>query len=201
MDEGSSSDMIKENSTFGGAKSPITVVSSMTAWTSTWYQVRQDKIILPDGSPGVFNVVEHPGAAWIIPVTKMGEVVLVRHYRYTVDDWCWEIPAGGIKDGLSLEETALAELKEEVGGTASAIQYVGQFYTSNGISNEVAHIYFATGVQIGEPDHEPAEVMEIHAIPIEKVLRMARENEISDGPSALALLLCEAKLRKLIPPT
>lgn len=198
MDEGSSTEMVKEDPTFGDAKSPITAVSSTIAWTSPWYQVRQDKILLPDGSQGVFNVVEHPGAAWIVPVTTMGEIVLVRHYRYTVDDWCWEIPAGGIKDGLSLEETAISELKEEIGGTASAIQYFGRFYTSNGISNEVAHIFIASGVQLGEPKHEPAEVMEIHVIPIEKVLRMAHRNEISDGPSALALLLCEAKLRDLI---
>jgi ADP-ribose pyrophosphatase len=191
--------MKKDKPISDGAKSPIATVSSTTAWTSPWYRVRQDKVMLPDGSQGVFNVVEHPGATWIIPVTEMGEIVLVRHYRYTVDDWCWEIPAGGIKDGLSLEETALAELKEEVGGTASSIQYVGQFYTSNGISNEVAHIFLASGVQLGEPNHEPAEVMEIRAMPIEKVMKMARRNEISDGPSALALLLCETKLRELIP--
>jgi ADP-ribose pyrophosphatase len=197
MDSDRDPDLKRIESEGAECSSPIKTLSSDIVWSSPWYEVRQDKIKLPDGSPGVFNIVQHAGAVWIIPVTTEGEVVLLRHYRYTVDDWCWEIPAGGLKPGLSLEETALEELQEEIGGTASALDYVGQFYTSNGISNEIAHIFLASDVQLGEPNHEPAEIIEIHRKPIEEVLKMARENKISDGPSALALLLCEEKIRRL----
>jgi 8-oxo-dGTP pyrophosphatase MutT (NUDIX family) len=179
--------------------SPFQIRASHIAWSCPWFRVRQDGITLPDGRPGLFNVVEHDGAVWIIPITPAGEIVLLYHYRYSVDDWCWEIPAGGIKDGLSLEETALEELREEIGGQTDQIEAVGQFYTSNGISNEVAHIFIARGVTLGPTDHEVAEVMEVHLKPISEVLRMAKANEISDGPSALALLLNEKRLRELIP--
>jgi ADP-ribose pyrophosphatase len=108
-----------------------------------------------------------------------------------VDDWCFEVPAGGLSLGLSPEETARRELAEEVGGTAADLHYVGQFYTSNGISNEVAYVYPATGVELGEAQREPTELMEIRLVPVEEALRMARAGEISDGPSALALLWCE----------
>ncbi len=177
--------------------SPFKTTSSRVVWKSQWYEVRQDKIVLPDGSKGVYNVVQHPGAVWIIPVTTLGEVVLLYHYRYTVDDWCWEIPAGGLKPGLTPEEVARQELLEETGGIPASFEYFGQFYTANGICNEVAHIYIASGVVIGDPAHEPAEVIEIHPTPIREALRMARANEISDGPTALALLLCEQKLLAL----
>ena len=179
-------------------KSPFVTRSSRIVWSSPWFHVRQDEILLPDGRPGVYNVIENKGAVWIIPVTSSGEIVLIYHYRYTVDDWGWEIPAGGLKEGLSLEETALEELGEEIGGKTTQIEYAGRFYTSNGISNEIAHIFIATGVTLGPTAHEPAEVMEVHVKPIEEVLRMARANEISDGPSALALLLNESRLRELI---
>ncbi len=175
---------------------PFETVSSRIVWSSPWYSVRRDEIVLPNGQPGVYNVVQHPGAVWIIPVTDGGEIVLIYHYRYTVDDWCWEVPAGGIKDGMSLEETAREELLEEVGGSAAGIEYFGNFYTSNGICNEIAHIFIATGVQLGKTAHEPGEIMEVHELAIDKVLQMARNNKISDGPTALALLLCENRLRE-----
>ena len=105
-----------------------------------------------------------------------------------------EVPAGGLSLDLTPEEVARRELLEEVGGTADELHYVGQFYTSNGISNEVAYVYLATGVELGETHHEPTERMEIHPVPVEEAMRMAREGEITDGPSALALLSCEPLL-------
>ena len=104
------------------------------------------------------------------------------------------MPAGGLSPGLSPEEVARRELLEEVGGTAAQLRYVGQFYTSNGISNEVAYVFLATGVELGKARREPTELMELRRVPVEEALRMARESEISDGPSALALLWCEQLL-------
>ena len=104
------------------------------------------------------------------------------------------MPAGGLKPGKSLEETAMEELREEVGGTAGELEYFGRFYTANGICNEVAHIFIASGVTLGQAAHEPAEVMEVAVKSIAEMLRMAQANEISDGPTALALLLCQERL-------
>jgi 8-oxo-dGTP pyrophosphatase MutT (NUDIX family) len=177
---------------------PFTTLSSRIAWSCPWYSVRKDQILLPDGEEGEYNVVQHDGAVWIIPVTCDGQLILLRHYRYTVRDWCWELPAGGIKDGHAPIEVAREELSQETGGESQTWTYIGQFYTSNGISNEVAHIFLAEGVVTHQTDHEPAEVMEVHRFPVAEALRMARANEISDGPSALALLLCEARLQNLI---
>lgn len=176
---------------------PYKTISSRVVWSCPWYNIRQDAIITPDGKEGVYNVVQHPGAVWIIPVTTLGEIVLIRTYRYTVDDWCFEIPAGGIKAGQTLEDAARAELLEEIGGTAGALDFCAQFYTMNGIGNEEAHIFLATDVVLGKPQHESTEIIEIHPKPISEVLDMAQSNQISDGPSALALLLCADKLRAI----
>ena len=106
------------------------------------------------------------------------------------------MPAGGLSQDLTPEEAARRELLEEIGGTAADLRYAGQFYTSNGISNEVAYVYLATGVELGKPHREPTELMEVRLEPVDEALRMAREGEISDGPSALALLWCEPLLSK-----
>jgi ADP-ribose diphosphatase len=57
-----------------------------------------------------------------------------------VGDWCYEIPAGGLSPGVAPQEVARRELSEEVGGEARDLRHVGQFYTSNGTSDEVAYV-------------------------------------------------------------
>ena len=166
-------------------------IDSKYLWQSHWYNLRQDRLRTPEGREYTYTLVDHPGAVWIVPVTAEGRVALIWHYRYPVDDWCYEVPAGGLSPGLSPEEVAHRELLEEVGGRAAELRHMGQFYTSNGISSEVAYVYLATGVELGETQREPTELMEIRLVPVEEALRMARAGEITDGPSALALLWCE----------
>jgi len=171
-------------------------VESRRLWESRWYNLRQDRVRTASGHEFTYTVVDHPGAVWVVPITCDSRVVLVWHYRYPVDAWCYEVPAGGLSPGLTPEEVARRELLEEVGGTAAELRHVGQFYTSNGISNEIAYVYLATGVELGETHREPTELMEVRLVSVAEALRMAREGEISDGPSALALLWCEPLLER-----
>jgi ADP-ribose pyrophosphatase len=177
--------------------SPYKTVSSRTAWSCPWYHIRQDEIITPDGRSGEYNTIMKGEAVWIVPVTKAGEIILIHNYRYTIDDWCWEIPAGSREPGQSLKDTAVAELREEVGGKAEAWHYIGRSYTANGICDEVGHFYLATGVTLGKTKRESTEVLDIHSLPIAKVLHMVRAGTISDGPSALAIFMAEEKLKNL----
>jgi ADP-ribose pyrophosphatase len=61
--------------------------------------------------------------------------------------------------------------------------------TMKGIGTEVAHLFLATGVTLGATHHEPAEVMTVHTLPVDQVMRMARAGEIHDAISVLAILL------------
>ena len=169
-------------------------LDSRYLWKSKWYNLRQDRLRTHNGHEFTYTLVDHPGAVWVVPVTTEGQVVLVWQYRYVVDEFCMEVPAGGLSPGLTPEQVAHRELQEEVGGTAAELRHVGQFYTSNGISNEVAYVYLATGVELGNTHREPTELMELRLVLPEEALRMAREGEITDGPSALAVLWCERLL-------
>lgn len=177
------------------ADPPIKRLSGRVVWSCPWYQVRQDEILLPNGQSGVYHVVEHPGAVWVVPITPAGEVILIRTYRYTVDDWCWEVPAGGLQPNQSLEQLAIEELQQEIGGTAQQLHYLGWFYASNGICNEKGHVFLATGVTLNRAAPEPAEIITVHPIPPAQALAMARTGQITDGPSALALLWAEPYLK------
>lgn len=168
---------------------PITPLASQRAWECRWYSVRKDRIQLPDGSEGEYNVVELPDAVWVVPVTTTGEIVLLWHYRYPLQSWGWELPAGSLgPDGDALA-MARRELLEEAGGTAADWRFLMKVSTMKGIGTEQAHLYLATGVTLGEPHHEPAEVMRVRTFPAAEALRMAQAGEIRDGIGVLALLL------------
>jgi ADP-ribose pyrophosphatase len=180
--------------------SPFRTLSSRVAWSCPWYEVRQDEIENAEGVRGQYNVVQKAPAVFVVPLTSAGEVVLIDTYRYTVDDWCLEVPAGRPKPGDSLEDGARAELREEIGGVAQALDYVGWFYSLNGIANEVCHVFVASGVVLGTPEREPFEAIEPRPFELDDALALARRGEIRDGPSALALLLSEPRLRELAKP-
>jgi len=57
-------------------------------------------------------------------------------------------------------------------------------------------VFLARGAQLGGASHrEPGEIIQVHPVPIDTALAMARNGEIKDGKSALALLMCEAYLK------
>ncbi len=173
---------------------PITPLDSRIAWECPWYRVRQDRIRLPNGGEGVYNVVEKCDAVWAVPVTPAGEIVLIRNYRYPLREWVWELPSGGVADGLTPLESAQRELAEEAGGTATEWRLLLRASAMNGIGTEYAYLYLATDVVLGQAEPEPTEAMSVHRVSAAEALRRARAGEINDAVSALALLLAEPYL-------
>jgi ADP-ribose pyrophosphatase len=164
-----------------------------------WLRLRRDRV-LRHGEEIQFTYVESPGAVGVVPLTDTGEVVLIRQYRYAADECLTEIPAGGMHDaqGRSLEEVARCELQQEIGATCRALEYIARFYTAVGQTDQAYHVFLALGVSLdGEQELEPTEDIELWPVPVSEALRMARAGEITDGTSALALLLCEPRLREL----
>ena len=165
-------------------------------YTYHMFRIRRDQARWPDGHVAPYAYVQVAGAVWIVPVTTDGQIILIRQFRYTTDDWSWEVPAGGLHDfeGSPLE-LAKRELDEEVGGESDDWFYVGSFRPGVSIIDQVCHIVLARDVRLNrEPHREPGEIIEIHPMPLEQALEMARSGEMVDGLSALALLRCEPYL-------
>ncbi|MBN1954340.1 MAG: NUDIX hydrolase [Anaerolineae bacterium] len=168
-------------------------------FTYRMFRIRQDRVRWPDGHVAPYAYVEASGAVWVVPVTADGHVVLIRQFRYTLDEWSWEVPAGGFHDfaGDPLE-LARRELAEEVGGVSDDWHYVGSFRPGVSLFDEICHVVLARNVRLTEtPQREAAEIIEVHPAPISRALEMARSGEMVDGHSALALLRCEPLIRPL----
>lgn len=176
-----------------GSHSPWKTLSSERIYENPWYALRQDQVQTHTGAEITYTFMEHPGAVAVVPITPKGEIILIKSYRYTIKDWCWEVPMGG-RDHEDLEVVARKELKEEVGGTCQSLESINFFYANNGVSDIRCDVFLANGVEIGSSQPEDAELIEIHIFPKDEVFHMARAGDITDGMSALSLLLCEPYL-------
>ncbi|MGH8164849.1 MAG: NUDIX domain-containing protein [Rhodanobacteraceae bacterium] len=163
------------------------------------FALREDKIELPGGKRKRLAYLERTDAVIIVPVTHDGGMVLINQYRYSVDQWCLEVPAGGTHDkpGESLEEVARAELREEVGGVCKSLTYVDYLYSATSLTDEKCHIFLAEGVVLcEEPERQASEKIEPKVMPVRDALALVHSGEMKDGQCALAILLCEPLLQE-----
>ncbi len=162
-------------------------------------RLRQDDIQIAGRGDIQYSYLERGESVIIVPVTADGQMALIRQYRYPVDSFCFELPAGCCRDmgGATLEEVARRELREEVGGIAGSLEYVTWFYSSSSISDEVCHIFLAADVVLtGETNTEPGENIQTLMTPVREVFALVRRGEMKTGTCALAILHCETHLRE-----
>lgn len=157
-----------------------------------------DEVQEPEGVRAVREVVRHRGSVAALPVLDDDRVVLVRQYRYAVDERVWEIPAGRLDPGETPAEGARRELREEVGFRASALEALAEFYTTPGFCDERLYLFRASGLREGRPRPEEDERIETGTFTLEEARAMIRRGEVRDSKTLLALLL-ENERRLLAP--
>jgi ADP-ribose pyrophosphatase len=187
-----------ENSKPNGEAAGWQRISTHYPFSYRMLHIRQDRVRVNGSHEFDYAYIQSRGAVWVIPVTADDRIILIKQYRYSVDEWVWEVPAGGLYDhDGDPESLAKRELREEIGGEAEWLQYLGYFYGGVAITDSKCHVFIAHSTRLtGEPEREAAETMEIHPVPIEQALRMARSGDMRDGRSALALLWSEPYLRR-----
>jgi ADP-ribose pyrophosphatase len=159
--------------------------------------LRQDRVQVGGGGELIYTYVEKAPAVLIVPITCSGEMVLIRQYRYPVDQWCLEIPAGGTHDTgeASLEDVARKELSEEIGATCAALEFVTHFYAEPSLCDEKCHVYLAHGVELNlEPHTESTEEIERVVVSVTEALALAQAGQMKSGPCTLAIFLCQDAL-------
>jgi ADP-ribose pyrophosphatase len=122
------------------------------ALSDPWFFVLRDAVEFPDGSrrthARAVNRLGHGVAA--LPLLD-GRIVLARHFRHAARRWLLEIPRGAIEPGQSAEDTARAEIEEEIGGRVRALTPLGFLYGTSNLSANGAHLYLAQLDSAGAP--------------------------------------------------
>lgn len=148
-----------------------------------------DQVSLPDGNIGEREIVKHPGAVAVIPVTDSGKIIFVKQYRKPLERTLVEIPAGKMEPNEKPEITAVRELEEETGYTTDSLTYVTSFYTSPGFADEIMHIYFTNALKkldtlvLGDED----EFVERMELSLEEAIQYVEAEKIFDAKTAYAV--------------
>lgn len=170
---------------------------SRVAYENQWIRVREDAVLRPDGSPGVYGVVEvRSPAVFVVPVTDDGEVVLIEVERYTVG-LSLEVPAGGT-DGEDAVVAAGRELQEETGLAADELVDLGPVFSLNGVSDAPGRVVLATGLHVvGGAEQAVEGIAAVRTVPIPRLIEQIAAGEISDNESLAALLLALVHLGRV----
>ena len=147
-----------------------------------------DEVEEPGGIRAVREVVRHRGSVAVLPVHEDGRVVLVRQYRYAVNDEVWEVPAGRLDPGETPEEGAAREMEEEVGLRAGRLDLLVSLYTTPGFCDEVIHVFRGTQLAAVPPRPEADERIEARIVTREEASAMIRRGEIREAKTLVALL-------------
>jgi ADP-ribose pyrophosphatase len=174
------------------ADEPYRTLETRYLLKTRWRSFREDRVDIGQGREITYSYAEVPRAAYVVPLTSDGQIVLIRQYRYPIRDWVLEVPAGSLE---TPEEDpawrARQELREEVGGECQELIHLARFYSSSAHITLSCEGFLGTGVELGEMQLEETELLQRVVLPARTVLSMARRGEISEGQSAYAILLAE----------
>lgn len=137
--------------------------------------------------PVTRQVVVHPGAVVILPILDDGRLVMIRNYRYTVEQELWELPAGTLDPGELPIETARRELEEETGYRPGVIVPMAEFYTSPGILTERMHAFTATQLSHVGQNLQESERIQVELIDFDDVRRKLVDGAFVDGKTIAVL--------------
>lgn len=168
---------------------PWRTLDSKEIYRNPWIRLREDQVINPDGSRGIYGVVETRIATGVVAITPKNEIYMIGQYRYPVEEYSWEIPEGGTEKDEPPLDAAKRELREEAGIIATDWQQLGgEFHVSNCISAERGFLYIAHDLQEVEMEPEGTEILQVRKMPFEECLKMLDTGEIKDSITIIGLL-------------
>lgn len=153
--------------------------------------VREDAIRRPDGSEGIYGVVDKPAYALVVPLDN-DRLRLVEQFRYPVGERRWEFPQGTAPERAEMPPEALAarELREETGLVAGKMEDLGPLDVAPGMSSQRGRVYLATDLTQGPPERELEEQdMRTAWFTRPEFEDMAKRGELTDAQSLAAYLL------------
>jgi ADP-ribose pyrophosphatase len=158
------------------------------------FTITVDRVTLPHGRTVTLDMVRHRGSVVLLPMQDDDHVVLIRQYRYALDRWIWELPAGSLDEGEDPAAAAARECAEEIGLVPGRVKFLGAWYPTPGFCTEVMNYYRVSGLRPPDPGGPPVhkdedEDIRVRVFSIDEARAMVRGGDIVDLKTAWGLTL------------
>ena len=172
-------------------------LSTQRLYETPYFVLRSDRLRLPGGAiKDPYYVLERPDAAIIFPLTREGEVVLVRQYRPPLKRMELGLPAGLVEEGEKPEAAARRELLEETGYAGGEWELLGTLASSPSLKDNWAYLFLARDVEVvAEPDPDEHERVEVVEVAVEDLPGLIRVGEIVSSSGVAAIMLALERLK------
>jgi ADP-ribose pyrophosphatase len=170
-------------------------IKSDKIFTGRVISLQVDEVELPNGQTSKREIIKHPGAVAILPITNDGKIVMVEQFRKALERTLVEIPAGKLEKGENPLECARRELEEETGYVCEKLDWLISFYTSPGFADEIVHLYVATGLSKKEDaaQLDEDEFVNIVELSLSEATQYIEGKKIYDAKTAYAVQYLQLK--------
>lgn len=170
-------------------KNPWKTLSSKIVYETDYLRIRQDQVIRPNGEAGVYDVLESPGAVFIVALDDDHKFTLIGQFRYPTGKYSLELPAGGRdRDSKDPLVDAKRELQEETGLVAREWSEAGRCFAYNGVTDEEMITYIARDIkQTDKAETEEEGILEMKNVTFQEAFAMIKRGEINDSQCIAAI--------------
>lgn len=169
-------------------KNPWQIISEKEIYDNKWIHLTEYDVINPNGGKGIYGKIHFKNLAiGIVALDEALNTYLVGQYRFTLNEYSWEIPEGGGSLDTDPLESAKRELLEETGLMAHEWAQILKLHTSNSVTDEYAIIYMARQLEQHTAMPEETEQLIVKKIPFDEAWRMTEAGMITDAMSVAAI--------------
>jgi 8-oxo-dGTP pyrophosphatase MutT (NUDIX family) len=174
---------------FNGVQMSAKINKSVALHKGRVFTLLKENVTLDNGVTVDLDVIRHPGASAVVPLSNDNKVLLIKQFRHAVGDYIWEIPAGTLDPDETYLECAKRELVEETGFSAKKWRKLGEIIPVPGYSDERIQIFLATELAPAEQNLDKDEVLAVHEIRMDDAIDMIRKGAILDGKTITGLFM------------
>jgi len=178
------------------AKKVAKVISSETVFTGRVFSVQREEVVEPDGLRATREFIAHPGSVVVMPVFPNGDLLMVRQYRHSAEQYMWELVAGRKEPGETPLAGAKRELLEETGYAAKRYTQMLNVFPTPGFVRERMWIFAAEGLLAGQAQPEDDEHITARRYSLKQALALIGRGAIHDAKSVAGILFYARFVRR-----